>query len=140
MFPVAAILLALGTPTDNAEPEHRLGIVLHDEPGLSFRDEPADSPHSTGGLNVMLRPIEVHKVPIESVSDASGLSELIEKGVFSADDVAACLAAGAATVQIYSALIFNGPGVVGTLVRGLRDRLRASGSLAEEALGTPERS
>ncbi len=37
----------------------------------------------------MPRPIEVRKVPIESVSDASGLSELIAKGVFSADDVIA---------------------------------------------------
>ena len=62
-------------------------------------------------------------------------------GVFSADDAMACLQAGAATVQIYSALIFLGPGVVGTLVRGLRDRLRASERLArEEALETPERS
>ncbi len=37
----------------------------------------------------MPRAIEVRKVPIESVSDASGLAELIEKGVFSADDVIA---------------------------------------------------
>jgi ring-opening amidohydrolase-like protein len=37
----------------------------------------------------MPRAIEVHKVPIESVSDASGLSDLIGKGVFSADDVIA---------------------------------------------------
>jgi barbiturase len=37
----------------------------------------------------MPRPIEVRKVPIESVSDATGLAELIDKGVFSADDVIA---------------------------------------------------
>ncbi len=37
----------------------------------------------------MPRPIEVRKVPIESVSDASGLVELFEKGVFKADDVIA---------------------------------------------------
>ena len=37
----------------------------------------------------MPRAIEVHKVPIESVSDASGLSDLIDKGVFAADDVIA---------------------------------------------------
>jgi barbiturase len=37
----------------------------------------------------MPRAIEVRKVPIESVSDASGLAELIEKGVFFADDVIA---------------------------------------------------
>ena len=35
----------------------------------------------------MLQPIEVRKVLINKVTDASGLEELIEKGVFSADDV-----------------------------------------------------
>jgi cyanuric acid amidohydrolase len=34
-------------------------------------------------------PIEVRKVPIEKVTDASGLAELITKGVFAADDVLA---------------------------------------------------
>ena len=35
----------------------------------------------------MLQPIEVRKVLINKVTDASGLEELIEKGVFLADDV-----------------------------------------------------
>jgi cyanuric acid amidohydrolase len=37
----------------------------------------------------MPQPIEVHKVPILKVTDASGLEELIDKGVFAADDVIA---------------------------------------------------
>ncbi|MCX9192941.1 barbiturase [Carbonactinospora thermoautotrophica] len=37
----------------------------------------------------MPRPIEVRKVPIESVTDASGLARLIDEGVFAADDVLA---------------------------------------------------
>ncbi len=37
----------------------------------------------------MPRPIEVHKVPIESVADAAGLARLIDDGTFSADDVIA---------------------------------------------------
>jgi cyanuric acid amidohydrolase len=36
-------------------------------------------------------PFEVCKVPIESVTDASGLAELIDKGVFEADDVVAVI-------------------------------------------------
>ena len=36
-------------------------------------------------------PIEVRKVAIESVTDASGLAELIEAGVFAADDVLAVI-------------------------------------------------
>jgi barbiturase len=41
-----------------------------------------------GGFEMPL-PIEVRKVPILSVTDASGLEELIDKGVFKADDVLA---------------------------------------------------
>lgn len=37
------------------------------------------------------RPIEVRKVPIESVTDASGLAKLIDDGVFAADDVLAVI-------------------------------------------------
>jgi dihydroorotate dehydrogenase len=40
-------------------------------------------------------------------------------GITSASDAAACLAAGAATVQVYTALLFRGPGVVGELTAGL---------------------
>lgn len=39
----------------------------------------------------MPRPIEVRKVPIESVTDASGLARLIDDGVFAADDVVAVI-------------------------------------------------
>lgn len=44
-------------------------------------------------------------------------------GVATTADVLACLEAGATTVQIYSALIFRGPGIVGELTRGLARRL-----------------
>jgi barbiturase len=37
----------------------------------------------------MPQPIEVRKVPLEKVNDASGLEDLINKGVFQADDVIA---------------------------------------------------
>jgi len=37
------------------------------------------------------RPVEVHKVPIESVTDAAGLARLVDDGVFAADDVLAVI-------------------------------------------------
>jgi dihydroorotate dehydrogenase len=40
-------------------------------------------------------------------------------GIFSADDAKEKLDAGASLVQIYSGLIYRGPGVVGDIVRGL---------------------
>ena len=48
-------------------------------------------------------------------------------GVSSADDVLACLEAGATTVQIYSSLVYEGPGIVGSLTDGLARRLRSRG-------------
>jgi dihydroorotate dehydrogenase len=44
-------------------------------------------------------------------------------GVFSAADALACMNAGATTIQIYSSLIFEGPGIVGTLTSGLAAEL-----------------
>jgi dihydroorotate dehydrogenase len=40
-------------------------------------------------------------------------------GVFEPADVLACLQAGASTVQIYTSLIYEGPGIVGRLTSGL---------------------
>ncbi len=60
-------------------------------------------------------------------------------GIFSAADVARCLDAGATTVQVYTALIYEGPGITGALTRGLADLRRgsaASGQAADRARGT----
>ncbi len=48
-------------------------------------------------------------------------------GVFSGEDALSCLAAGADTVQIYTALIYEGPAVVGRIVRGLATHRREPG-------------
>ena len=45
-------------------------------------------------------------------------------GVFSADDAWEKLVAGADLIQIYSALIYRGPGIVHSIVSGLADRMR----------------
>ncbi|MDE2838543.1 MAG: dihydroorotate dehydrogenase (quinone) [Chloroflexota bacterium] len=43
-------------------------------------------------------------------------------GIASADDARAALEAGADTVQLYTGLVFRGPGLVEEICRGLRDR------------------
>ncbi|MEX2599341.1 MAG: dihydroorotate dehydrogenase 2 [Dehalococcoidia bacterium] len=45
-------------------------------------------------------------------------------GISTADDAAAALDAGADTVQLYSALVYRGPGAVHEIVRGLAERGR----------------
>ncbi len=47
-------------------------------------------------------------------------------GVFTAEDVAACLAAGATTVQVYTALIYEGPRLPGLLTAGPAGRRAAA--------------
>jgi dihydroorotate dehydrogenase len=46
-------------------------------------------------------------------------------GVFTSEDALACIEAGATTVQVYTGLIFEGPGIVGAITRGLADALRS---------------
>jgi dihydroorotate dehydrogenase len=70
---------------------------------------------------------------VRAVRDVTGAALPINAcgGIFDVDDVVACLDAGAASVQIYSALIYDGPGVVGRLTRRLAARLREGLVLAD---------
>ena len=54
-------------------------------------------------------------------------------GIASAEDAYAKIRAGASLLQLYTALVYEGPGLVGRIKRGLAQRLRADGfaSLAE---------
>lgn len=57
-------------------------------------------------------------------------------GIFSADDAYAKIRAGASLVQIYSALVYRGPGLAAEIVRGLAARLQADGfSHISQAVG-----
>jgi dihydroorotate dehydrogenase len=59
-------------------------------------------------------------------------------GISQAEDVLTCLEAGAATVQVYSALIYQGPGVVGAITGGLARALHARNSSVGVLAGTAE--
>jgi cyanuric acid amidohydrolase len=71
------------------------------------------------------RPIEVHKVAIESVTDASGLAKLIDDGVFAADDVLAVIGKteGNGGVNDYTRILAD---------RAFREVLVAKGSRSAE--------
>jgi dihydroorotate dehydrogenase len=55
-------------------------------------------------------------------------------GIFSAEDAWEKVTAGASLVQIYSGLVYEGPGLVREIVSGLRDRL--AGARWEEVVGS----
>ena len=57
-------------------------------------------------------------------------------GIFTAEDAWEKITAGASLVQIYTGLVFEGPGIAKCLVNGLRSRLAESGlSQLAEAVG-----
>ena len=61
-------------------------------------------------------------------------------GIFTADDAYERIRAGASLLQLYTALIYEGPGVVSRIVRGLSRRLAADGfSHLNEAIGADVR-
>jgi dihydroorotate dehydrogenase len=62
-------------------------------------------------------------------------------GIFDAADAWEKITAGASLVQIYTSLIYRGPGVVKEIVTGLRERLRQNGfQRLEQAVGTGNQS
>ena len=58
-------------------------------------------------------------------------------GIFNADDAWEKITAGASLLQIYSGLIYEGPGIAKAIVTGLKKRLKQAGlACLDEAVGT----
>ncbi|MDF1748531.1 MAG: quinone-dependent dihydroorotate dehydrogenase [Alphaproteobacteria bacterium] len=61
-------------------------------------------------------------------------------GVASAEDAYAKIRAGASLIQLYSALVYTGPGLVGRITQALPDLLRADGfTMLSQAVGADSR-
>jgi dihydroorotate dehydrogenase len=97
---------AKGLTCGNSRPvtDARLAVG---EGGLSGRPLWDRTPHSVAEV--------VEATGGEVVVNACG-------GIFTSDDAAACIDAGAASVQVYTALVYEGPRLVGELCRGLLAR------------------
>ncbi len=62
-------------------------------------------------------------------------------GIFDAGDAYEKIRAGASLVEVYTALIYRGPGLLRSIHRGLRERLKADGfSRITEAVGADHRN
>lgn len=89
-----------------------------------------------GGLSGAPLKEKAHKALIHAAEGAKGRLPLIAVGgIDSGAEAYRRIRAGASAVQIYSALIYGGPGLVGRIKRDLAARLRAGGfaSVAEAA-------
>ena len=104
------------------------------------RPEPLRSPHrdEAGGLSgAPLKPRARAALRAAAEASAGRLPLIAVGGIDSGAEAYDRLRAGASAVQIYSALVYDGPGLVGRIKRDLAARLRADGfSTAAEAVGT----
>lgn len=105
-------------------------------------DRPASlrSPHAqeTGGLSgAPLRDKALQALSIAAAASAGRLVLIGVGGIATGADVYARIRAGAQAVQLYSALIYSGPGLVTAINRDLAARLRADGfDSVGKAVGT----
>lgn len=87
-----------------------------------------------GGLSgEPLKPLALDALRLFREAAGGEIALIAAGGIANADDAWARIRAGASAVQLYSALVYEGPGLVRRINRGLAERLRASdfGSIAE---------
>jgi dihydroorotate dehydrogenase len=78
-----------------------------------------------GGLSGGPLTAETPRIVAEIVDALAGAVPVVASGgIFTADDVRRCLDAGAVAVQVYTALIYEGPGLLGPLTRGVAATVR----------------
>jgi dihydroorotate dehydrogenase len=100
---------------------------------------PLSSAHAaeTGGLSgAPLKALSTQKLREFAAASGGRLALIGAGGVACGDDAYAKIRAGASAVQLYSALVFEGPGLVARIKRELAARLRADGfTQLKEAVG-----
>ena len=92
----------------------------------------------SGGLSgAPLKPLALHALRRFRVASGGQLPLIGAGGIGSAEDAWERIRAGASLVQLYSAMIYQGPGVARRIADGLAERVRRAGfrSIAE-AVGT----
>lgn len=94
-----------------------------ERPGLSAPDA-----GESGGLSGRpLKPFAERALKAAAEAAAGRLPLIGVGGIASGEDAYARIRAGASAVQIYSALVYEGPGLVGRIKRDLAARLKADG-------------
>jgi dihydroorotate dehydrogenase len=101
---------------------------------------PLKSRHASeqGGLSgAPLAPIALDQLRKFRAIVRSELPLIAVGGIADADDAWARILAGASLVQLYSAMVYEGPGIARAIARGLGERVREAGfATIAEAVGT----
>jgi dihydroorotate dehydrogenase len=97
----------------------------------------SDHKGEAGGLSgAPLMALSTHMLRLFHQANAPGLVLIGAGGIASGADAYAKIRAGASAVQLYSAMVFGGPGLIPRIKRDLAQRLRADGfASVREAVG-----
>ena len=118
--------------------DKRLGALIVGNTTISR--PPLRSPHAgeTGGLSgAPLKPLALQRLRDFRTATGGALPLVGVGGIASAEDAWTRIRAGASLVQLYSALVYEGPGLPRRIVRGLEALMRRDGfSSVAEAVGS----
>jgi dihydroorotate dehydrogenase len=107
-------------------------------PGLKSRGPAVEEDGGLSGAPLRSRATEICRTVYAHLRGGAPIVGV--GGIFTADDAYERIRSGASLVQLYTALIYEGPGVVGRIVRGLGERLIRDGfSHVSEAVGADVR-
>lgn len=108
---------------------HRIDGVIATNTTVSRPGIPLPQADIAGGLSgAPLRALSTHAVQVLYQHLRGDIPIIASGGVMDADDAWEKLVSGADLVQIYTALVYGGPGIVRRIVAGLARRVRQSGA------------
>ncbi|MBC2664581.1 quinone-dependent dihydroorotate dehydrogenase [Novosphingobium flavum] len=118
--------------------EQQLGALIVTNTTISR--PPLSSPHAgeSGGLSgAPLKDLALQRLRDFRGATGGNVPLVGVGGIATAEDAFARIRAGASLVQLYSAMVYEGPGIARTITRGLEQLLRQYGfSAIAEAVGT----
>jgi len=120
--------------------EHHVDALIVSNTTISRPDLRSANAGETGGLSgAPLAPLARQRLRDFRQATGGAMPLISAGGVDSADEAYARIRAGASLVQLYSALVFHGPGLAQRILRGLAEALQRDGfASVAAAVGTDD--
>jgi dihydroorotate dehydrogenase len=121
--------------------DRRLGALIVANTTISRPPLKSRLAGEAGGLSgAPLRPLALQRLRDFRTATGGAIALVGVGGIASAEDVWARIRAGASLVQLYSAMVYQGPGIARRIVRGLEKLMRRDGFASiGEAVGSEAR-
>ena len=118
--------------------DHQIDALIVANTTVSRPRLKSRSAAQAGGLSgAPLKPLALDALRAFRSASGGAIPLIAAGGIASTDDAWARIRAGASLVQLYSALVYEGPGLARRIADGLAERLRASGMASiAEAVGS----